>query len=92
MDSAMLFASGGAPYAIVLPPRFERYHAVSKVVMDTLGAFSPLVEPLSLDEAFVDMTGYGTTQASPISQRCGKVRRRLGVHALKVSVDCDGQI
>ncbi len=45
------------PDAVMVPPRFERYEAVSKQVMDILGDFSPAVEPLSLDEAFVDMSG-----------------------------------
>lgn len=53
----MAVARRRCPHAVVLPPRFERYRAVSSVVMRTLGSFSPLVEPLSLDEAFVDMTG-----------------------------------
>ncbi len=45
------------PEALVVPPRFERYQQVSELVMDALANFSPLVEPLSLDEAFLDMTG-----------------------------------
>jgi DNA polymerase-4 len=45
------------PAALVVPPRFERYQQVSEQVMDALESFSPLVEPLSLDEAFLDMTG-----------------------------------
>ncbi|OYV70860.1 MAG: DNA polymerase IV, partial [Deltaproteobacteria bacterium 21-66-5] len=45
------------PHAAVLPPDFERYKAVSEVVMGVFARFSPLVEPLSLDEAFLDMTG-----------------------------------
>jgi DNA polymerase-4 len=45
------------PQAIIVPPRFERYAEVSAVVMGVFGRFSPLVEPLSLDEAFLDMTG-----------------------------------
>jgi DNA polymerase-4 len=45
------------PEALVVPPRFERYQEVSALVMEALGRFSPLVEPLSLDEAFLDMTG-----------------------------------
>jgi DNA polymerase-4 len=45
------------PEALVVPPRFERYQEVSELVMSALGTFSPLVEPLSLDEAFLDMTG-----------------------------------
>ncbi len=45
------------PQAVVLPPDFDRYKAVSEVVMGVFARFSPLVEPLSLDEAFLDMTG-----------------------------------
>lgn len=45
------------PGAVVVPPRFERYEAVSRRLMATLADFSPRVEALSLDEAFVDMTG-----------------------------------
>lgn len=45
------------PQAVVLPPNFERYKEVSDAVMGVFERFSPLVEPLSLDEAFLDMTG-----------------------------------
>jgi DNA polymerase IV len=45
------------PNAIVVTPRMGRYLEVSEQVMATLDDFSPLVEPLSLDEAFLDMTG-----------------------------------
>ena len=61
----MALARRRCPHAIVLPPRFERYRAVSRVVMRTLGAFSPLVEPLSVDEAFVDMTGCEALSGEP---------------------------
>jgi DNA polymerase-4 len=45
------------PDAVFVPPRMEVYAAVSAQVMELLASFSPLVEPLSLDEAFVDVTG-----------------------------------
>ncbi|MFF0200075.1 DNA polymerase IV [Streptomyces sp. NPDC005017] len=44
-----------APNAAYLAPRFALYRAVSEQVMTLLRALSPLVEPLSLDEAFVDL-------------------------------------
>jgi len=44
------------PQAIVVPPRRERYEAVSRQIFTILRAFTPLVEPLSLDEAFLDVT------------------------------------
>ena len=45
------------PHAMVVPPRFERYSELSHRFMDILGRYSPLVEALSVDEAFVDVTG-----------------------------------
>lgn len=45
------------PHAVVVPPRFERYEAVSRRLMAVLADFSPKVEAVSLDEAFVDMSG-----------------------------------
>ncbi|NSC20453.1 DNA polymerase IV, partial [Streptomyces albus subsp. chlorinus] len=44
-----------APNAAYLGARFGLYRAVSEVVMELLHELSPLVEPLSLDEAFVDL-------------------------------------
>ncbi len=43
------------PHGAYLVPRFEVYRAVSERVMGLLARLSPLVEPLSLDEAFVDL-------------------------------------
>ncbi|AVH60089.1 MULTISPECIES: DNA polymerase IV [Streptomyces] len=48
-----------APNAAYLVPRFGLYREVSEQVMGLLRALSPLVEPLSLDEAFVDLEAGG---------------------------------
>lgn len=45
------------PQAIVLPPRLGYYAEVSAQIHEILYRFTPLIEPLSLDEAFVDVTG-----------------------------------
>jgi len=45
------------PDLVRLSPRMSRYREVSGTLMGLLRTFSPLVEPLSLDEAFVDLTG-----------------------------------
>ena len=45
------------PDAVVVKPSGGRYRAVSKQVFEILGSFSPLVQPVSVDEAFVDVTG-----------------------------------
>lgn len=46
-----------APHAAFLGGRFEAYRESSRIVMSLLREVSPLVEPLSLDEAFVDLAG-----------------------------------
>lgn len=48
-------ARARCPHAAYLSGRFEAYRASSRAVMEVLRACSPLVEPLSLDEAFVDL-------------------------------------
>ena len=45
------------PHAIVLPPDRAAYSAASAQVMKILRSVTPLVEPLSLDEAFLDVSG-----------------------------------
>ena len=45
------------PNAVIIPPRFDRYQEVSATIMRVFSDFSPDVEALSLDEAFLDMTG-----------------------------------
>ena len=68
------------PHAIVVPHRFDRYHQASRQFSAILGDYSPLVESLSLDEAFVDVTasrtlhGDGLNIARAIKDR---VRREL---------------
>src|SRR3989337_2438816 len=55
------------PHAIRVSPRFDRYAEVSRQVMAIFRSISPLVEPLSFDEAFLDVTeqvkAYGGPEA-----------------------------
>ena len=46
-----------APTAVFIPPDHERYSDVSRRVMEIFFEYTPFVEPLSLDEAFLDVTG-----------------------------------
>lgn len=56
---AMAHARRLCPNAAYLVPRFAVYRQISDVVMELLSRLSPLVEPLSLDEAFVDLEAGG---------------------------------
>jgi len=49
------------PQAAFVEPRFSRYKEVSEVVRSVLRACSPVVEPVSLDEAFFDLTDRAAT-------------------------------
>lgn len=65
-----------APNAAYLVPRFGFYRAISGQVMELLGRLSPLVEPLSLDEAFVDLEAGGVADDSASARAAGERLRR----------------
>lgn len=53
----MISAKRLCPHAVIVPVRGERYREVSGRMFAILDQFSPVVEPLSVDEAFLDLTG-----------------------------------
>lgn len=53
----MSVARRRCPQAIVMPVRGRRYREVSQSIFDIYHRYSPLVQPLSIDEAFIDLTG-----------------------------------
>ncbi|KAA6223325.1 DNA polymerase IV [Streptomyces albofaciens JCM 4342] len=64
------------PNAAYLTPRFTLYRQVSDQVMELLHALSPLVEPLSLDEAFVDLEAGGIAADTAAVRAVGERLRR----------------
>ncbi len=72
------------PRAIVVEPRHKLYYEVSRELMGLLGEFTDLVEPLSVDEAFLDVSGAVRRLGAP--EQIGAsikaaVRERLGLAA-----------
>lgn len=77
---AMAHARRLCPNAAYLVPRFAVYRQISDRVMDVLNAMSPLVEPLSLDEAFVDLEAgpSGALLGRRSASETAKAARTLG--------------
>ena len=61
----MAVALRRCPQAIVLEPHFERYTHYSQRVMSLLHDVTPMVEPLSIDEAFLDVAGAIKLMGTP---------------------------
>ncbi len=60
------------PGTVRLPPRFDRYREVSRRVMAIFRARTPLVEPLSLDEAYLDLTDRLGRPGAPDPERAAR--------------------
>ena len=72
------------PRLILLPPTHEKYRTASRQVMQIFLEFTPLVEPLSIDEAFLDVSGSLRLFGAPIDiarQLRARVRERTGLTA-----------
>jgi DNA polymerase-4 len=61
------------PGLILRPPDFARYRAASQAVHAILADYTPLIEPLSLDEAYLDVTA--ATAASPTATQLARILR-----------------
>src|SRR6056297_1663570 len=71
------------PEAVVLRPRMEVYVSVSRQIRALIEELTPSVEPLSLDEAFMDLTGterlHGAPPAVMLARLVRRMRDELGV-------------
>jgi DNA polymerase-4 len=72
------------PQGVFLPVRMPRYAEVARQIRDVFFAFTPLVEPLSLDEAFLDVRGRARVlgPAEEIARQIkGRIRAETGLTA-----------
>ena len=64
------------PEGVFIPPNFERYRAVSHHIREIFERHTPLVEPLSLDEAYLDVT-QELTGIPTATETAEKIRREI---------------
>jgi len=64
------------PECIFLPVDFEKYNSVSSKIVEILGSFSPELEQVSVDEAFLDITGTYKLFGTP-HETCLKIKERI---------------
>jgi len=79
------------PHAVCIPPRMRRYQEISARIFEVFHEITPLVQGLSLDEAFLDVTASQNLFGDPvaIAQRIkGCIRERTGLSA-SVGVACN---
>jgi DNA polymerase-4 len=74
------------PHAIFVPGRMKRYSELSRQIREVFESFTPIVEPLSLDEAFLDLTGTQRLFGSPLQAGWALKRAVLGKTGLVISV------
>ena len=71
------------PEAVVLKPNMEKYRTVGRQVRAMMQQLTPLVEPLSIDEAFLDLSGtqalHGASPARTLARFAQAVEREVGI-------------
>ncbi len=71
------------PHAVVIPPNMAKYVGVSRQIRTLMDELTPLVEPLSIDEAFLDLTGtealHRAKPAVVLARFASRVEQQVGV-------------
>lgn len=79
----MFKALKACPDAVVIKPNMEKYSQVGRQVRDLMRDLTPAVEPLSIDEAFMDMTGterlHHASAATTLAKLAKRVEDELGI-------------
>jgi DNA polymerase-4 len=71
------------PQAVVIKPDFAKYKAASRAIFSRVEALTPLVQPLSLDEAWIDLSGterlHGAPPALVLARLQAEIEREVGL-------------
>jgi len=65
------------PDAVIIPPNMEKYRDVGLLIRSMMRDLTPMVEPISIDEAFLDLTGTEKLHGGPPAQTLVKLVRRI---------------
>ena len=65
------------PEAVVVRPRFDAYVEASQAIREMMNELTPVVEPLSLDEAFMDLTGTSRLHHAPPAVMLARLIKRM---------------
>jgi DNA polymerase-4 len=80
------------PHATVVRPDMEKYARVGREVRGLMSTLTPLVEPVSIDEAFVDLSGtarlHGMSAAKALAAFAGEVEDQLGI-TVSIGLSCN---
>ena len=85
MGAPMFQIKDSYPGTYYIPSRLNRYAEISKQVMDVLREFSPEVEEVSIDEAYVDLTGFSKLYKLKYVDLIKKIRQTI-LERVKVPV------
>ncbi|TWG99048.1 DNA polymerase-4 [Mesorhizobium sp. J18] len=79
----MFKALEACPEAVVIKPNMEKYAKVGREVREMMQALTPMVEPISIDEAFLDLAGterlHGAPPAYILGHFAAQVEREIGI-------------
>lgn len=73
----MFKALKACPEAVVIRPDMAKYQRIGREIREMMRAVTPLVEPLSIDEAFLDLSGTEAVHAAPPAVTLARLARRI---------------
>ena len=75
----MFKAKNACPDAVVIKPNMEKYAEAGRQIRNMMRMLTPMVEPLSIDEAFLDLSGTERLHGAPPAVMLARLQRRIEV-------------